>query len=257
MILAPPLPPSHPYGPTPPSLHHSLGRSRLSERATAAPPPALRGRGGSARAAMGGKFVFHRGGVATTPELSTGGAEIGRAVTANHGSDGPLYPGLCRGLGLKEQAARREGGESYALRLDMAKAIKLATEMEEERETGKGGPLKWRDAVKGVIAARPGVHGDVVLARKDIATSYHLAVTLDDHSQGVTLVTRGEDLFAATHVHRLLQALLGLYVPDYHHHGLIMGPDGQRLAKRNKAATLRELRKDGVTPVEARKMAGF
>jgi glutamyl-Q tRNA(Asp) synthetase len=184
-------------------------------------------------------------------------AEIGQAVTASHGPDGPLYPGLCRGLGLKEQAARREGGESYALRLDMAKAIKLATEMEEERETGKGGLLKWRDAVKGVIAARPGVHGDVVLARKDIATSYHLAVTLDDHSQGVTLVTRGEDLFAATHVHRLLQALLGLYVPDYHHHGLIMGPDGQRLAKRDKAATLRELREDGVTPVEARKMAGF
>ena len=184
-------------------------------------------------------------------------AEIEQAVVATHGSphglDGPLYPGTCRRLGAEEQQARREGGDSYALRLDMAKAVEMAG----GTEGGGGSGLEWRDVIKGVVTARPKVHGDVVLARKDIATSYHLAVTLDDHSQGVTLVTRGEDLFAATHVHRLLQALLGLYVPGYHHHGLIMGPDGQRLAKRNKAATLRELREDGVTPVEARKMAGF
>jgi len=133
----------------------------------------------------------------------------------------------------------------------MAKAITLAGKM------AGGGGLEWQYGGKGVIAARPELHGDVVLARKDVATSYHLAVTIDDHNQEVSLVTRGEDLFAATHVHRLLQALLGLNVPDYHHHGLIVGPGGQRLAKRDRAATLRALRGDGVTPAAAREMAGF
>ena len=178
-------------------------------------------------------------------------AEIEAAVSAPHGPDGPLYPGLCRGLGPEQRQARRQGGESYALRLDMAKAITLAGKM------AGGGGLEWQDVGKGVIAARPELHGDVVLARKDVATSYHLAVTIDDHNQEVSLVTRGEDLFAATHVHRLLQALLGLNVPDYHHHGLIVGPGGQRLAKRDRAATLRALREDGVTPAAAREMAGF
>jgi glutamyl-Q tRNA(Asp) synthetase len=198
-------------------------------------------------------------------------AEIEAAVSAPHGHphglphgpDGPLYPGLCLGLGAEERQARQRGGESYALRLDMAKAIKQAVEMAGAGMDGGG--LEWRDlgkgagkgAGKGLIAARPEIHGDVVLARKDIATSYHLAVTLDDHIQGVTLVTRGEDLFDATHLHRLLQALLGLNVPDYHHHGLITGPDGKRLATRDRAATLRGLREDGVTPEAARKMAGF
>ena len=180
-------------------------------------------------------------------------AEVEQAVAAPHGPDGPLYPGLCRGMAPEERAARREGGESYALRLDVAKAVKLAMEM----EAGKDGPLEWRDVVKGIVVAQPRIHGDVVLARKDVATSYHLAVTLDDHIQGVNLVTRGEDLFSATHVHRLLQALLGLDVPDYHHHGLITGPDDRRLAKRDKAATLHGLRESSVTPAEVRKMAGF
>jgi glutamyl-Q tRNA(Asp) synthetase len=187
-------------------------------------------------------------------------AEIEQAVVAPHapphGPDGPLYPGTCRGLGAEEQQARREGGDSYALRLDMAKAVERATEMAGGTEGDGEGGLEWRDAVKGVVTARPEVHGDVVLARKDVATSYHLAVTLDDHIQEVSLVTRGEDLFAATHVHRLLQALLGLNVPDYHHHGLITG-GGVRLAKRDKAATLRRLREGGVTPAAVRKMAGF
>ncbi|MEK9755355.1 MAG: glutamate--tRNA ligase family protein, partial [Rhodospirillaceae bacterium] len=95
------------------------------------------------------------------------------------------------------------------------------------------------------------------LARKDTPTSYHLAVTVDDAIQGVTLVTRGRDLFPASHLHRLLQALLGLPVPEYSHHGLIEGPDGKRLAKRDRAATLRHLREAGRTPAEVRAMVGF
>jgi len=132
----------------------------------------------------------------------------------------------------------------------MAKATEMAGEM-------AGGGLEWRDEGKGVVNARPEIHGDVVLARKDIATSYHLSVTVDDHLQKVSLVTRGEDLFDATHLHRLLQALLGLDVPDYHHHRLVTGADGKRLATRDKAASLRALREGGVTPAAARKMAGF
>lgn len=96
-----------------------------------------------------------------------------------------------------------------------------------------------------------------MLARKDTPTSYHLAVTVDDHLQGVTLVTRGEDLFAATHVHRLLQALLGLDTPDYHHHRLLVDENGRRFAKRDKALTLRALREAGWSPAETRAMAGF
>jgi glutamyl-Q tRNA(Asp) synthetase len=188
-------------------------------------------------------------------------AEIEQAVVAPHGPphgpDGPLYPGTCRGLGAKEQQARREGGDSYALRLDMDKAVEMATKMAGGTEGSGEGGLEWRDVMKGVVTARPEIHGDVVLARKDVATSYHLAVTLDDHIQEVSLVTRGEDLFATTHVHRLLQALLGLNVPDYHHHDLITGDDGIRLAKRDKAATLRRLREGGITPAAVRKMAGF
>ena len=97
----------------------------------------------------------------------------------------------------------------------------------------------------------------MVLARKDVPTSYHLAVTLDDHLQGVNLVARGEDLFEATHIHRLLQALLGLNTPDYHHHGLITDDEGRRLAKRNRAVTLRTLRKAGKTPEQILAMIGL
>jgi glutamyl-Q tRNA(Asp) synthetase len=106
-------------------------------------------------------------------------------------------------------------------------------------------------------AAHPRTHGDVVLARKETPTSYHLSVTLDDHLQGVTLVTRGTDLFEATHVHRLLQALLGLATPDYHHHGIITGASGERLAKRAGAPTLQSLREAGHGPAEVRAMVGF
>jgi glutamyl-Q tRNA(Asp) synthetase len=172
-------------------------------------------------------------------------AEIARAGSAPHGPEGTLYPGLCRRLDAGERAARLAAGESHALRLDMAEAQRRA------------GRLTWRDRAKGQLEARPELLGDVVLARKDIATSYHLSVVVDDALQGVTLVTRGEDLFHATHLHRLLQALLDLPVPEWHHHGLIRDANGERLAKRNAAASLAALRAAGKSAAAVRALAGF
>jgi glutamyl-Q tRNA(Asp) synthetase len=125
------------------------------------------------------------------------------------------------------------------------------------KATARVGPLTWHDRVAGTATAAPERFGDVVLARKETPTSYHLAVTMDDALQGVTLVTRGEDLFAATHMHRLLQALLGLPAPEYHHHRLLTDAAGRRFAKRDHAATLRGLRTTGVSPAEVRAMVGF
>jgi glutamyl-Q tRNA(Asp) synthetase len=156
--------------------------------------------------------------------------EIAASASAPHGPDGPLYPGICRGLAAPDLS------RPHAWRLDVAKAEALT------------GPLAWHDALEGEVAATPALLGDVVLARKDIATSYHLAVTVDDADQGVTDVVRGRDLFAATHVHRLLQALLDLPSPRYHHHPLIVDADGVRLAKRHGALALAELRAAGVAP---------
>ena len=161
------------------------------------------------------------------------------------GSDGPPYPGTCRTLAETERAAKVAQGIPFALRLDVAAALR------------RTGPLAWTDRATGEQNARPGVFGDVVLARKDVPASYHLAVTVDDALQGVTLVTRGEDLFAATHVHRLLQALLDLPTPLYHHHRLLTDAMGRRFAKRDKSLTLRALREAGKTPEEVRAMAGF
>jgi glutamyl-Q tRNA(Asp) synthetase len=176
-------------------------------------------------------------------------AEIERAGAAPHptseGPDGPIYPGTCRGLDPMERQARIDKGEAHALRLDVVRAMRLA------------GRLLWEDRLRGEIEADPAIFGDVVLARKDVPTSYHLAVTVDDALQGVTLVTRGEDLFEATHIHRLLQALLGLPTPTYHHHPLITGPDGQRFAKRDKSLTIRALREAGKSAGEVIQMAGF
>jgi glutamyl-Q tRNA(Asp) synthetase len=175
--------------------------------------------------------------------------EIARSGAAPHltpmGPDGPIYPGICRHLNADERARRIAAGEAYALRLEVAKASALA------------GPLHWHDRARGTIAATPEMFGDVVLARKDIATSYHLSVTVDDALQGVTLVTRGEDLFAATHLHRLLQALLALPTPQYHHHGLIADEAGRRLAKRDDARSLRSLKEAGHSAGEVRSMAGY
>jgi len=170
-------------------------------------------------------------------------AEIAAAAGAPQGPDGPLYPGTCRALAVAQRVERIAAGESFALRLDAARAQALA------------GPLSWEEAGRGRIAVDAALHGDVVLARKDTPASYHLAVTVDDALQGVTLVTRGEDLFAATHVHRLLQALLDLATPRYRHHPLLVDAAGRRLAKRDKALTLRALRDAGHTPAEIRAMA--
>lgn len=172
-------------------------------------------------------------------------AEIARAGAAPHGPDGPLYPGTCRHRSPEERAERIARGDPWALRLDVAAAC---------RQTG---PLRWHDRAQGWQEATPELLGDVVLARKDTPTSYHLSVTVDDHLQDVTLVTRGEDLFFATHLHRLLQTLLGYDPPDYHHHGLLRNASGERLAKRDRAQTLRSLRDEGRSPAEVRGLAGF
>lgn len=172
-------------------------------------------------------------------------AETEAAAVAPHGPDGPLYTGLCRRLSPSQRQEREAADLPYALRLDVSRAQAFT------------GPLSWVDRDKGEMAAQPEIFGDVVLARKDIGTSYHLAVTLDDAFQDITLVTRGEDLFQATHIHRLLQALLELPVPQWHHHSLILDDQGHRLAKRHGALSLRQLRSEGRSPQEVREMAGW
>ncbi|MBF0269494.1 MAG: tRNA glutamyl-Q(34) synthetase GluQRS [Alphaproteobacteria bacterium] len=169
--------------------------------------------------------------------------DIAASGQAPHGPDGPIYPGLCKRMDAGQRAERIGQGQPFALRLDMERAQAMA------------GALTWRDLDQGEQLARPEIFGDVVLARKDTPTSYHLAVTLDDHLQGVTLVTRGQDLFEATHIHRLLQALLGLTVPQWRHHPLLMGPLGQRLAKRDGAQSLRALREGGLSVDAVRSLA--
>lgn len=172
--------------------------------------------------------------------------EASAAGHAPHGMEGTIYPGTCRSLLPQERAEKLRQHRTANWRLDMAKAI------------GMTGALTWRDRAKGTIEARPEDFGDVVLARKDVPTSYHLSVTVDDHLQGVTLVTRGEDLFRATDIHRLLQALLGWRTPDYHHHALLTDETGRRYAKRDKALTLRAMREAGETPDRIRqKLATF
>jgi glutamyl-Q tRNA(Asp) synthetase len=179
--------------------------------------------------------------------------EIARAVEAPHndplsvagtgdllsaartGPDGSLYPGTCRHLPAEERDVRIARGDSYALRLDAAKA---AT---------KTGPLSFIEHGR-TQAVQPLLFGDVVLARKDLPAAYHLAVVVDDAFQGVTLVTRGEDLLPAAHVQRLLQTLLDYPAPAYAHHRLILDENGRKFSKRDQSVTLRSLRAAGVTP---------
>lgn len=151
-------------------------------------------------------------------------AEIAARATKS-GPEGPLYPGTCRGRGVDPAGA--------AWRLDLGKALE------------RTGPLEWEDELAGTQIARPELLGDVVLMRKDAPASYHLAATLDDAADGITLVTRGCDLFAATHVHRLLQALLGLPVPRWHHHALLLDAAGRKLAKRRGSPSLADRRNAG------------
>ena len=185
-------------------------------------------------------------------------AEIARMVAEREAEarwprdpDGaPLYPGRARALTAAERAERIAAGEPYALRLDMARAMSAT------------GPLTWIETgvgpshETGTVATAPQAWGDVVLARKETPTSYHLSVVLDDALQGVTDVVRGQDLFWSTSVHRLLQSLLGLPAPTYHHHRLLR-QDGRKLSKSTQATALRSLRKQGVTPADIRRLVGL
>ena len=159
-----------------------------------------------------------------------------------------IYPGDAKRLPPQDRA-RRMAQEPYALRLDMQAAMSRTR------------PLSWRESGgsqgTAVVPAAPEAWGDIVLARKETPTSYHLAVTVDDALQGVTHVVRGQDLTAATSVHRLLQTLLDLPEPEYHHHRLLLGTDGKKLAKSTGATALRALRQNGATPGDIRRMTGL
>jgi glutamyl-Q tRNA(Asp) synthetase len=159
-------------------------------------------------------------------------AEILKAARKS-GPDGLLYPGTCRGQSVDPKGA--------AWRLDVGKAAALA------------GPLEWIDELAGPQLATPEIFGDVVLVRKDAPASYHLAATLDDATDGINLVTRGADLFAASHLHRLLQALLELPVPRWHHHGLLVESDGRKLAKRRGSPSLADRRRAGEDGIQLAK----
>jgi len=180
-------------------------------------------------------------------------AEIARAGEAQHGPDlnnlaapppGPKYPGTCRVLSPQEGTQRIAAGESYALRLDVTKAAALT------------GPLTFREQ-NHIHTVDPFCFGDIVIARKDLPTSYHLAVVVDDAHQQVSLVTRGEDLLSATHIQRLLQALLKLPEPAYAHHSLVLDDEGKKFSKRDGAVSLQSLREAGATPADIRARLGL
>ena len=170
-------------------------------------------------------------------------ADIAAAGHAPHGPEGAVYPGTCRCLSGAERAARMAAGLLYARRLDMGEAVRRA------------GRLTRHEAGEGRLACNPAAFGDVVLARKDVPASYHLCATQDDAVQGVTLVTRSDDLRAASDVHRLLQALLGWPEPGYAHHPLLLDESGRRLAKRDGAVAIGALREAGVSAAEVWAMA--
>jgi glutamyl-Q tRNA(Asp) synthetase len=186
-------------------------------------------------------------------------AEIARQVAEREARGGwprdpdgaPLYPGAAKSLGATERMRRIADGEPYAVRLDMEAAVpRLGALSWHETGAGPGGETT-------MVAAAPAAWGDVVLAGKETPTSYHLSVVVDDALQGVTHVVRGQDLFWSTSVHRVLQALLGLPVPVYHHHRLIFDADGRKLAKSTRSTALRELRAHGMTPTDIRRMVGL
>lgn len=164
-------------------------------------------------------------------------AEIARSPSAPHGPDGPLYPGTCRNKSTDERQLRLQTGDAHAWRLNLTEALSVT-----------GHRLTWIDTEKGEIAATPQKLGDVVLARKDTPTSYHLSVVVDDGLQGITHIVRGEDLWHATPIHVVLQKLLDLPTPIYSHHKLLTDENGKRFAKRDKALTLRAMRESGISP---------
>ena len=177
--------------------------------------------------------------------------EVARSAEAPQGPEGPLYPGTCRHLPKDEQSRRMARDTAFAWRLDSSEAARQAGPLSfVERGASPNGD-------QGIIGVRAELLGDVVLARKETPASYHLAVVVDDAFQGVTLVTRGNDLFAATHLQRVLQTLLGLPEPEYAHHRLILDDQGRKFSKRDGAVTLRSLREGGVAPLEIRARLGF
>jgi glutamyl-Q tRNA(Asp) synthetase len=160
--------------------------------------------------------------------------EVAASLSAPHGADGPLYPGTCRALSGDERQARIANGDPHSWRLDMGAAM------------ARTGPLSWHDETAGDTAVDPNALGDLILKGRDRPVSYHLAVVVDDAAQGVTDIMRGRDVFASTHAHRMLQELLGLRVPLYHHHRLVVDSEGKRLAKRAAGLSLAELREGGM-----------
>jgi glutamyl-Q tRNA(Asp) synthetase len=186
-------------------------------------------------------------------------AEIARLVAEREAKapwprdpDGtPLYPGSAKRMSKEERDGRIAAGEPYAVRLDMNAAL------------ARTGALTWVEIGANpkedheTLMARPEAWGDVVIARKETPTSYHLAVVVDDALQGMTHVVRGQDLYQATSVHRVLQALLGLHAPLYHHHRLILDAEGKKLSKSTRATALRELRQQGMTPADIRRMVAL
>jgi len=165
-------------------------------------------------------------------------AELTQLTSAPHGPDGALYPGTCKTLSTTQREERLAAGVTPAWRLDAERAAEFVSQ------------AHFNDLLNGPFAVDPQLHGDVVLARKDIGTSYHLAVTLDDAHDTITHVTRGMDLLHATHIHRTLQILLKLPTPTYLHHPLVLGPDGKRLAKRDQPRSIQELREQGLAARE-------
>ena len=177
--------------------------------------------------------------------------EIARSSEAPQGPEGPVYPGTCRRLTEAERNRGLESARPYALRLDVAQAIARTGPLDfDERGSGPEGQ-------SGRIVVEASIFGDIVLSRKDAPASYHLAVVVDDAESGVNLVTRGNDLFAASHVQRLLQALLRLPAPAYAHHKLILDSEGRKFSKRNDAVTLRWLREQGVSREDLKRRVGL
>lgn len=172
-------------------------------------------------------------------------AEQSNVGLAPHGSMQPKYSGNCRYIGPEERENRIAKREPHSWRIDCGKALSIT------------GQLQWVDRAAGTINVESSILGDVIISRKDIETSYHLAVTLDDAHQGVSLVSRGKDLMESTHVHRLLQCLLDLPVPQWYHHKLIKDSKGKRFSKREGSLTLKEMRDSGISAEYLRRELGF
>lgn len=192
-------------------------------------------------------------------------AEIEAAATpgASDPDGAPLYPGLCRGMPAAEVARRQAAGEPFAMRLDMGKAM-AAAQLRMAAGTGASPDAAGLGFTRldahlqpARVPVDPARWGDSVIQRKTVATSYHLSVVVDDARQGVSIVTRGQDLLASTDIHRLLQVLLDLPEPLYLHHELLLGADGRKLSKRDAATSLAALRAGGATPAEVRRLAGL